>query len=264
MRGDRANLNGINVHFHVEGHGPDVLLIHGWSSSRWMWEGLSAALARSFRCWSLDLPGFGDSDKPEEAWYTIPNYTEVVYHFAETMGLRRARVIGHSMGGLIALDYAATHAERVARLVAINPVVTGRAFMGRFADWGRGAEVLYQAQRLSRRLVHPVLSHPLTDTLPHPVRRIRRRNQEFTQATPDSLLNSGRAIVRYDVRGKLRDITAPTLVILSTLDASVPNSEGHLAAVEIPRARLAVLNAGHTLTDDRPSETLRLIREFIG
>ncbi|MCS6909466.1 MAG: alpha/beta hydrolase [Anaerolineales bacterium] len=263
MQRDRVNLNGINIHFNVEGHGPDVLLIHGWSSSRRMWTEVSTALADQFRCWSLDLPGFGESDKPEEAWYSIPNYTEVVYHFVEAMGLRQLRVVGHSMGGLISLDFAATHGERIARLVAINPVVTGRAYLGAFADWQRSVRVLHGAQQLSRRFIQPMLNHPLADRWSRPVHYLRRRNEEFTQATPDSLMHSGRAVVRYDVRPKLAQISAPTLVVLSTFDASVPNSEGHVAAAAIPNARLAVFNAGHTVTDDRPAESLRLIREFL-
>jgi pimeloyl-ACP methyl ester carboxylesterase len=76
-------------------------------------------------------------------------------------------------------------------------------------------------------------------------------------------MHSGRAIVRYDVRPKLGQVSAPTLVVLSTFDASVPNSEGHVAAAAIPNARLAVFNAGHTVTDDRPAESLRLIRDFL-
>jgi pimeloyl-ACP methyl ester carboxylesterase len=69
--------------------------------------------------------------------------------------------------------------------------------------------------------------------------------------------------VGYDVLPKLGRITARTLVLLGTLDANVPNSEGHLAAVEIPDARLAVFTAGHLVTDDRPTETVRLLREFL-
>ncbi|MDW8326894.1 MAG: alpha/beta hydrolase [Anaerolineales bacterium] len=263
MQRDRVNLNGIHIHFNVEGHGPDVLLIHGWSSSRRMWDRVSAALADRFRCWALDLPGFGESDKPEDAWYSIPNYTEIVYHFAETMGLRQLRVVGHSMGGLIALDFAATHRERMAKLVAINPVVTGRTYLGAFADWPHTMQLLYNAHEISRRLVRPMLNHPLAGRWSRPVNRLRRRTDEFTQATPDSLIHSGRAVVRYDVRPKLAQIGAPTLIVLSTFDASVPNSEGHVAAAAIPNARLAVFNAGHTVTDDRPAESLRLIREFL-
>jgi pimeloyl-ACP methyl ester carboxylesterase len=263
MFADTAHLDGLTVHYHVEGHGPDVVLIHGWGSSRRMWHHLTAALAARFRCWSLDLPGFGDSDRPTHGWYSMPNYTATVYHFLEMMGLRQARVVGHSMGGLISLDYAATHPERVTRLVAINPVVTGRAYLRPFAEWGRGARVLDRTLRLSRRLVTPVLGNPVTNGLHRGVEHIHRRTDDFARTTPDALLAAGRALVDYDVFPRLSRITAPTLIVLGSLDANVPNSEGHLAAVEIPGARLAVLTAGHLVTDDRPAETMALLQGFL-
>lgn len=258
-----ANLNGLTIHYHVEGRGPDILLIHGWGSSQQMWGHFTRTLAASFRCWSLDLPGFGDSDMPASAWFSIPNYTATVQRFVEAMGLPAVRVIGHSMGGLIALDFSAEHPDRVVRLVAINPVVTGRAYLRPFAEWERGAQVLERTQRLSRRLLQPVLSHPAAEGLPAGLQPYRRRAVDFGRTTADALLNAGRAIVRYDVLPKLGRITAPTLVLLGSLDANVPNSEGHLAVAEIPGARLAVFTAGHLVTDDRPAETVQLVREFL-
>ena len=258
-----VNLNNLTVHYHVAGHGPDVVLIHGWGSSRRMWQRFTDGLAGDFRCWSLDLPGFGDSDTPESAWFSIPNYTATVRRFLEDMGLPCVRVVGHSMGGLIALDFTATHPERVERLVVINPVVTGRAYLRPFAEWERGAQVLARTQRLSRQLLQPVLSHPVADGLPAALQSYRRRAVDFGKTTADTLLSAGRAIVRYDVLPRLGRITAPTLVLLGTLDANVPNSEGHLAVAEIPNARLAVFTAGHLVTDDRPAETVQLVREFL-
>jgi pimeloyl-ACP methyl ester carboxylesterase len=263
MQPSTANLNGITVHYWVEGHGPDVVLIHGWGSSRQMWAHLSAALAPAHQCWSLDLPGFGDSERPEQAWYSIPNYTATVRRFMEAMGLPRAHVVGHSMGGLIALDFAAAHPERLARLVVMNPVVTGRAYLRAAADWERGAAVLDNAVRLSRRLVQPVLAHPVSHSLHQGVRHLHRRFSDFSRTTPEVLMTSGRAVTTYDVSPRLRSITAPTLVVLGTLDANVPNSEGHLAAVEIPNARLAVFRAGHSVTDDHPEAIRRLLRDFL-
>jgi pimeloyl-ACP methyl ester carboxylesterase len=262
MKSGIATLNGVTVHYGVEGRGPDVLMVHGWSGSRRMWAHLSGALSPYFRCWSLDLPGFGDSDKPANGWYSIPNYRGVVSRFVETVGLRDVRLIGHSMGALIGLDFTATHPDCVSKLVVINPVVTGRAYMARLAGWKPGPLVLDNTLRLSRRFVQPVLRHQWSKVLHPGVRYLRQRNDDFSRATLESLFGSGRAVVGYDVLGKLPRIAAETLVILGTLDTTVPNSEGHLVAVEVPRARLVVLNAGHLVTDDRPAQTLRVIREF--
>lgn len=254
----------LRIHYHVEGRGPDVLLIHGWSSSRRMWQHLTPALARTHRCWSLDLPGFGDSDKPADDWYSIPKFTTSVRHFMETMGLDQVAVVGHSMGGMIALDLASAYADRVTRLVVINPVVTGRAYLRAFARLRARASFLQRTHALSRRLIHPVVRHPLSTTLNNGVRYLGRRAEDFTRATPESLLGSGRAIADFDTRPTLTHITAPTLVILGKFDAQVPNSEGHLVAAQVPNARLLVYTAGHAITDDRPGEMVRVIRDFIG
>jgi pimeloyl-ACP methyl ester carboxylesterase len=265
MHDHTVTLHGLKVHYRVEGQGPDILLLHGWMSSRRMWAHFSSSLAATHRCWSLDLPGCGDSDKPADDWYSIPNYTAVLREFLHAVGLRRAHVVGHSMGGMIALDLAAAHPEAVERLVVINPVVTGRARPRPLVhlNLNHGRPLIDLTLRLSPKLVQPVLSHPLGERLPMRVKHFRRRTEDFFKGTPDSVLGSGRATLTYDVAPRLAHITAPTLVIVGSRDAVVPSSEGQLVAKRILGSRLAVLRAGHLVTDERPAETLRLVQEFL-
>jgi pimeloyl-ACP methyl ester carboxylesterase len=75
--------------------------------------------------------------------------------------------------------------------------------------------------------------------------------------------HSGRAIIQHDLTPRLARITAPALVLISTLDLMVANREGRLAAERIPGARLVVLHAGHMATDDRPAEVLQQLQEFL-
>ena len=93
-----------------------------------MWSLLMDDLSTRFRCWAIDLPGFADSEKPGASWYSIENYEQVINGFADQFELGRFDLIGHSMGGMIALRFAARQPTRVRRLVAINPVVTGRVY----------------------------------------------------------------------------------------------------------------------------------------
>jgi pimeloyl-ACP methyl ester carboxylesterase len=260
-----VTLHGLKVHYRVEGQGPDILLVHGWMSSRRMWAHFSSLLAATYRCWSLDLPGCGDSDKPAGGWYSIPNYTAVLREFMHALGLRRAHVVGHSMGGMIALDLAAAHTEAVERLIVINPVVTGQARPRPLVhlNWNRGRPLVDLTLRLSPKFVRPVLSHPLGERLPVQVKHFRRRTEDFFKGTSDSVLGSGRATLTYDVAPRLTRITAPTLVILGSRDTVVPCSEGQLVAKRILGSQLAVLRAGHLVTDERPAETLRLVEEFL-
>jgi pimeloyl-ACP methyl ester carboxylesterase len=265
MHDQTVTLRGLKIHYRVEGHGPNILMIHGWASSRRMWAHLSSPLAATHRCWSLDLPGCGDSDKPADNWYSIPNYTGLLEEFIHTVDLHRAHLVGHSMGGLIALDLAAAHPEAVERLVVINPVVTGQARSRplTYLNWEHSRPLIDLTLRLSPKLIRPVLSHPLGERLPAQVKYFRRRTEDFFKGTPDSMLGSGRATLTYDVAPRLMGITAPTLVIVGSRDGVVPSSEGRLAARQIPGSQLAVLRAGHLITDERPAETLRLVQEFL-
>ena len=113
-------VNGLRLHYTVAGAGPDIVFVHGWASSRRMWTTFLPHLTRSFRCWALDLPGFGDSEKPASSWYSIPNFTAALLAFMQQHDLERPSLVGHSMGALLALAYAARHPEQVERLVLLS------------------------------------------------------------------------------------------------------------------------------------------------
>src|SRR3990172_5691229 len=93
MNAHTLTVNNINIHYNVEGRGPDVVFIHGWVASRRMWAHITAGLTGAYRCWAIDLPGCGDSDKPTDGWYTIPNYTASLREFMRLAGLQRVRLV---------------------------------------------------------------------------------------------------------------------------------------------------------------------------
>jgi 3-oxoadipate enol-lactonase len=255
-------VNGFNLRCDVQGHGPDVLFIHGWVASRRMWAHLAAGLADSFRCWAVDLPGCGDSDKPADDWYSIPNFTASLREFMRAAGIPRARLVGHSMGGAIVLDFAAQHPDMVERLTLINPVVSGRSNLRALARRRLSRRLLGLSLRLSPLVLQPVLNAPVLDNVSG-VHSIRRRTQDFAKGTVDSIFGSARAVMTYDAGPRLASITAPTLVLLGNQDLVVPNHEGRTAADKISGARLEVMRAGHLVTDDCPAETLDLLRRFL-
>jgi pimeloyl-ACP methyl ester carboxylesterase len=257
-----TSVNGIKINYCVEGAGRDVVFLHGWASSSKMWAGLLPRLAADYRCWSLDLPGFGDSDKPPASWYSIPNFTRLVLEFARQLQLGPLRLVGHSMGGLITLDIGARHADQVERLVAINPVITGRPRLRPLARPGYSHRVLHWALRVSPLVMQPLMAHSANQPAAglHPM---RRRTEEFFKSTADSLVSSGRAIVGYDLTPLLHRVTAPTLIIVGDRDTNVSSREGRFAARQIAAAKLQVMRAGHLLTDDRPAEVLQLLQRHL-
>src|SRR4028119_904502 len=111
-------LEGVLIRYNVTGGGPGVLLVHGWLSSSRVWEQLAGRLAQRFTVYTLDLSGFGESDKPLSG-YGVRNGSRLLYAFCAHFGLTRANVIGHDLGGNMAVKLAADHPDVGGRLVLV-------------------------------------------------------------------------------------------------------------------------------------------------
>ena len=112
-------LEGVWIRYNVIGGGPAVLLVHGWLSSSRIWDQLAGRLAQRFTVYTLDLSGFGESDKPLSG-YGVRNGSRLLYAFCAHFGLTRANVIGHDLGGAMAVKLAADHPDVVGRLVVVS------------------------------------------------------------------------------------------------------------------------------------------------
>jgi pimeloyl-ACP methyl ester carboxylesterase len=111
-------LEGTWIRYNIIGGGPPVLLVHGWLSSSRVWEQLAARLAQRFTVYTLDLSGFGESDKPLSG-YGVRNGSRLLYAFCANFGLTRANVVAHDLGGDMAVKLAADHPDVVGRLVLV-------------------------------------------------------------------------------------------------------------------------------------------------
>src|SRR5919112_1093856 len=109
-------LEGNWIRYSVTVGGPPVLLVHGWLSSSGVWRRLAGRLAQRFTVYTVDLTGFGDSDKPISR-YGIRYGSRLLYAFCAHFGLSRAAVIGHGIGGTMAVKLAADHPDVVGRLI---------------------------------------------------------------------------------------------------------------------------------------------------
>lgn len=117
-------LDGLALHYLAEGRGPAVLLIHGLGGFAESWRHNMAYLSRQATVYALDLPGFGLSGKPR-ASYRLPFFVQAVRGFAAELGLGRLSLVGHSLGGAVAVAYAAGHPADVERVALLGAVVPG-------------------------------------------------------------------------------------------------------------------------------------------
>jgi pimeloyl-ACP methyl ester carboxylesterase len=120
----RGELDGIDLHYVSVGQGPVTLLIHGLGGFAESWRRTLAALAPCSHAIALDLPGFGQSSKPNRP-YTLGFFGQVLEELLEALGVERIRLVGHSLGGAVALAFALAHPERVERLALLAAAVPG-------------------------------------------------------------------------------------------------------------------------------------------
>ena len=116
VRVDRMNLFAITL-----GEGPDLILLHGNPASTYSWRFVIEPLAEDFRVHAFDLPGFGFSDKPANAVYTAAWFAKIIDGYMRAEGIEKAIVVGNSMGGEIATEFAALYASKVSALVLLAP-----------------------------------------------------------------------------------------------------------------------------------------------
>ncbi len=115
-----ATRDGVTLRYIDTGAGePPLLFIHGWTCNRTNWRDQMPYLAKKHRVVAVDLRGHGESDKPDQD-YTIEGFVDDVAWFIDKIGLEHPVVIGHSMGGVIALNLARKHPKLVSAIVMVD------------------------------------------------------------------------------------------------------------------------------------------------
>src|SRR5687768_3424919 len=127
-------IDGGLVHYEAFGRRRPVLFLHGWLGSWRYWMSTMEAVSDRYRTYALDLWGFGDSDKSKQR-YELSDYVALVNNFAENMGIREAPIIGHSLGAVVALEYAARYPDRVGKVMAVSLPMTVDAISRRLFDF---------------------------------------------------------------------------------------------------------------------------------
>lgn len=117
-------LDGVDIHYVVEGHGPAVVLVHGLGGFAEAWRHNVAYLRRQVTVCAIDLPGFGLSTKPHGR-YDLRLFVEAIRWFTSTLGLDRFSLVGHSLGGAIAMAYAVYYPASVERVAVLGAVIPG-------------------------------------------------------------------------------------------------------------------------------------------
>jgi abhydrolase domain-containing protein 6 len=243
----RVKIPGFNIAYWEAGEGEPLVLVHGMGVDRGTLLDIGGKLKGKFRVILPDLPGFGDSDKPETADYGIEAQVNNLRQIMEALGLRRVHLGGHSMGGWISAGLASSHPEMVASLWLI--AAAGSSDLEHsfpMEAYRRGEYVLCCRTPADLRGVMKLAVVKLP-TLPYCVwETLGRRaaaNYELHKKIFDRLMQD---VAGYDLNKRLAGIKAPTLLVWGDSDRLVPPSALQTFNRLIPNSQPILLEAvGH-------------------
>ena len=227
----------LDVHYFTGGDGEPLVVIHGGGSGAQGWLQNVTELCENYRVYVPDLPGFGRS-QPMDGDCDIPEFAEFVEDFTHSLGLKRFHLVGHSLGGGIALHYALKFPHKVGKLVLISSLCLGKeiALWVRFLSssafcrsLGVAAVAVLKAVKWLVNLVYAPLKfvHPLPRVNVHLGERLTTLEKQTT--------------VLVD---QLSGLMVPTLLVWGSKDGIVPVSQAYAAARLIPDCQLHVFKGG--------------------
>lgn len=263
--------SGVRVRVYEQGpiDAPVVLCLHSLFVDARAFTALAALLSDEFRVVCPDLPGYGDSEKPppNRFSYGVDAFAEALVDLYGGLGLRRAFVIGHGLGGSIAMTLAARHPELVSRLVLIDPICRQiPLFLGHRALLVPFVGGIVYKQLVGRTAFRTIFRDRLYgEGAPVSGQTIDAYFESFNSpAGRGSLLATLRAT--SDTRPVLAQtvrLNLPTLVIWGRHDRFQPASFGQRLSREIRNAGFELFNAGHSPHEEFPSELAPSLRRFL-
>lgn len=247
---------------------PTVVLVHGIGDKAARdWDGLATVLARDHRVVSFDLPGFGQSSKGNE-YYSPEKYADFLRYVVEKyVHTQSFFLVGHSMGGAIALRYASRYPQDVTALVLVSvPGIQHRMAYSKFLshDGINSLPSLYPAQNDHLRNLASSIFGLMEKAKPVPESIVAnpKLRQQFLNAEPGKI--AGLALAIEDFSQDIPRVQAPVLVLWGGRDTVAPLRNGRLLSANLPRAQLEVFEeSGHTPMVDVPEQFYARVVAFL-
>ena len=258
MHSKRIKVGELDIHYFTGGYGDPLIVIHGGSDGARAWVKNMVELSENYTTYVPDLPGFGYS-QPIDGNYYIPELVEFVDEFSHNLGLKSFHLMGHSLGGGIALSYALRFPHKVKKLVLVSSMCLGReiALWVRFLSTpalcrsiGKAALAILRGVKW----VADLLLAPIEYVLPFSRTSIRLGSSVATLKEQSTVLIH-----------RLSEIMVPTLVVWGAKDPIVPVSQAYAAAKLIPDCQVKVFEgSGHSVYREEIQKFSQLLTKFLG
>jgi pimeloyl-ACP methyl ester carboxylesterase len=250
-------VNGRDVHYYTAGQGEPLVVIHGGGGDARTWRNNIVELSEKYTVYAPDLPGYGGS-QPLDGKYYIPELSAFLGSFASNLGLERFYLMGHSMGGGVALDYTLKSPQKIKKLVLVSSLCLGREI----AFWVR----LFSIPAFLRSM------GLLTISILRGIKWLAERLNpaEFIMPLSPASVTIGGNITTLRqqsvvLENRLSEIAVPTLLVWGSRDPIVPVKHAYQAAKVIPDCHIKVFEKrGHNVHRDALEDFSSTLTGFLG
>ena len=255
-----VDVNGVPIHYIERGSGPAAaVLIHGFLGHTYSFRYLIPELAKDRRVVAVDLKGSGYSGRPQKGDYSLTEQARLVIRLMDKLGIDRASVVGHSLGGEVAMRLAANWPERVEKLVLAASVSGDR--IPSLPVTPLIKPILWLIGRLfGRRIFRRQFYDP------------RKATKEVLEAyrRPLRIKGTGHAVyqtlrdMRREKAVESSRITAPVLILWASSERILPRWVLSRLRKRFPQAKVvAIERAGHLLLEEQPEQANRAVKSFL-
>lgn len=254
----KVKVGELDIHYFTGGHGDPLVVIHGGSGGARAWIRNMEGLCENYTVYIPDMPGFGHSQSIDGDYY-ITELVEFVDKFSHELGLKSFHLLGHSLGGGIALSYALKFPHKLKKLVLVSSMCLGReiALWVRFLSIPAICRAIGAAALAVLRAVKWV-----ADLLLAPIK--------FVIPISRTSINLGSSVTTLKAQtvvfaNRLSEIMVPTLVVWGAKDPIVPVKHAYAAAELIPDCQVKVFkDGGHSVYREKVAEFSQLLTKFLG
>jgi pimeloyl-ACP methyl ester carboxylesterase len=266
-----ARANGVRVHYQEAGEedAPPIILIHGFISSNSIWSHVLLPLARKgFRVIAPDLPGYGYSEKPAHASYSIQEQAQAMVALMDRLGIKKAIIAGASYGGAVAATMALDYPDRVHKLIMIGAVINDDAkqkFLLRVSCLPLIGDIgtpLFLGSRwiLKKRMenMYRRIGQPINEKMVS-----SRHHLLATSNTHRAMIRTARAWSANRIEREASLIRQPTMIMWGDQDDHFPIDNAFRLRDAIPNSKLIIFRScGHLPPAEHPEKFVEAVAEF--
>ncbi len=256
------------VHYEAHGRGRPVLLLHGWLGSWGLWRSSILELGKEFRTYAVDFWGFGESgDQGDD--FSVANFVLLVDQFMDRLGIPKAPLVGHSMGGTVSLASAIQHPDKVVKVIVIGSPIDGRSLSlllktASFEGWIQLSKTmpwLFNVFMRGFRIFMRGYSHLLaTDGKALSQMMLA----DLQGLTGGAFFESIATLHKTDLRADMHKLHMPLLGIYGARDLIVNPNQARLLRQTAPHSKVAWFEkSGHFAMLDEPTRFHTTVRDFL-